>query len=124
MHPGVHAAEGMHLLADLTGIAASRLMECAAIELLLRKAANAANARILHSHFHSFGPDAGITGVVMLAESHISIHTWPEQGFAAIDIFMCGNARPLEALRVIEAGFKPVQCRLKSIKRGIVQAVP
>ncbi|UUZ57112.1 adenosylmethionine decarboxylase [Massilia sp. H-1] len=56
----------------------------------------------MHSHFHSFGAAQGVTGVLLLAESHISIHTWPEFGFAAADIFMCGDARPALALDVIE----------------------
>jgi S-adenosylmethionine decarboxylase len=48
---------------------------------------------VLFSHFHAFGEGQGVTGVVLLAESHITIHTWPECGFAAADIFMCGSAR-------------------------------
>ena len=64
---------GTHLLLDLWG--ASNLTDPALIDRALRDAAEAANATILHSHFHHFGPDGGVSGVLVLAESHISIHT-------------------------------------------------
>jgi S-adenosylmethionine decarboxylase len=60
------------------------------------------DARVLFSHFHAFGEGQGVTGVVLLAESHITIHTWPECGFAAADIFMCGSAQPELALALIK----------------------
>jgi len=85
---------------------------------LLRAGAEAAGARILHSHFHSFGEAMGVTGVVLLAESHISIHTWPEYGFAAADIFMCGEAQPKLALAIIERAFKSASCIVQTIARG------
>ena len=83
---------GSHLLLDLWG--ASCLTDPATIDSALRDAAEAARATILHSHFHHFGPDGGVSGVLVLAESHISIHTWPERDFAAVDIFMCGACDP------------------------------
>jgi S-adenosylmethionine decarboxylase len=101
-----YKAAGTHLLADFEGVAPSLLLDAAAIEEALRQAALAAGARILHGHFHTFGAGGGVTGVLLLAESHISIHTWPEDGFAALDIFMCGSARPASALARIEAVFK------------------
>jgi S-adenosylmethionine decarboxylase len=101
-----YRAAGTHLLADFEGVAPSLLTDAAAIEDVLRQAALAAGARILHGHFHTFGVGGGVTGVLLLAESHISIHTWPEDGFAALDIFMCGAARPALALARIEAVLK------------------
>jgi S-adenosylmethionine decarboxylase len=109
---------GQHVLADLHGIDAALLTDVAAIDTLLRVAAGAAGARILHSHFHSFGPAMGVTGVLLLAESHISIHTWPEFGFAAADIFMCGEAQPELALRVIENALRPTAREVQTIGRG------
>lgn len=82
------------------------------------EAALAAGARILHSHFHTFGPGMGVTGVLLLAESHISIHTWPEVGFAAADIFMCGAARPALALDLIEASLRPASRAVRTVERG------
>lgn len=114
----VFKAEGTHLLADLSGVAPHLLTGCAAIEGFLRAAAEAAGARILHSHFHAFGPGLGVTGVVLLAESHISIHTWPEQRFAAVDIFMCGNCAPQRALDVLNKALLPQRHETRIIKRA------
>jgi len=113
-----HRPAGTHLLADFYGVAAQSLTSCEAIDALLREGASAAGATILHSHFHSFGAAQGVTGVVLLAESHISIHTWPEFGFAAADIFMCGDARPALALEVIEAALGPASSIVQTIARG------
>ena len=114
----VHRPAGIHLLADLHGIEPSLLTDAGRIDALMREAALAAGARILHSHFHSFGPGMGITGVLLLAESHISIHTWPEVGFAAADIFMCGAARPQLALDVIDKALAPSARDVKIVERG------
>jgi S-adenosylmethionine decarboxylase len=113
-----HRPAGMHLLADLHGIAPALLTDPARLDALLREAALAAGARILHSHFHAFGPGMGVTGVLLLAESHISIHTWPETAFAAADVFMCGDARPHRALEVIEAALRPAARSIQTIARG------
>ena len=114
----VHAPSGAHMLADLGGIAAEKLSDCAGLETLLRAAAEAAGARVLFSHFHGFGEGLGVTGVVLLAESHITIHTWPECGFAAADIFMCGSAQPELALAVIEAALQPASSRINTVRRA------
>ena len=113
-----HRPAGIHLLADLGGIAPGLLVDAGAIDALLRKAALAAGAQILHSHFHSFGAGMGITGVLLLAESHISIHTWPEHGFAAADIFMCGAAQPQQALAIIDAALAPTLRTVQTVERG------
>jgi S-adenosylmethionine decarboxylase len=113
-----HRPAGIHLLADFHGVLETRLVSCEAIDALLRLGAEAAGATILHSHFHSFGPQQGVTGVLLLAESHISIHTWPEYGFAAADIFMCGDAAPQLALDVIERALAPGSRVVRTIERG------
>jgi S-adenosylmethionine decarboxylase len=112
-----YKAEGTHLLADLSGVDTELLTSCDRIEALLRDAAEAAGAHVLHSHFHAFGPGLGVTGVVLLAESHISIHTWPEQAFAAVDIFMCGAARPQCALDILREALAPAHCRVRTVQR-------
>ena len=109
---------GMHLLVDLWG--ASRLDDPAHIDAALRDAALIAGATILHSHFHHFTPNGGVSGVVVLAESHISIHTWPERDFAAIDLFMCGSCDPNLSIPVLQAAFNPSRIDLSEQRRGRV----
>jgi S-adenosylmethionine decarboxylase len=114
----VHHSSGTHLLADLHEANRDALANPSLIEDLLKRAALAAGAHIVYSHFHPFGPGQGVTGVVLLAESHISIHTWPETGFAAVDIFMCGRAVPARALDCIREGLTPATVDVRDIARG------
>ena len=109
---------GTHLLFDLWG--AECLDDPKAIEEALCEAAVTAKATILHSHFHHFSPNGGVSGVVVLAESHISIHTWPERDFAAIDVFMCGDCNPYDTLGVIKETFKPDNIQLAENRRGLL----
>ncbi|MBV9117743.1 MAG: adenosylmethionine decarboxylase [Acetobacteraceae bacterium] len=107
---------GTHLLIDLWG--AQNLTDPEHIDSAMREAALAAGATILHSHFHHFEPNGGVSGVVVLAESHISIHTWPERDFAAVDIFMCGACDPYRSLPLLKAAFRPASVRLDEQRRG------
>lgn len=109
---------GTHLLIELWG--AKHLRDPAHIETALCDAATAASATILHSHFHHFSPD-GVSGVVVLAESHISIHTWPERGFAAIDVFMCGGCDPFDSVPVIEERFGAERIEVSEHRRGLLK---
>ncbi|HEY2398774.1 MAG TPA: adenosylmethionine decarboxylase [Steroidobacteraceae bacterium] len=109
---------GNHILTDLFGIEAALLRDGPALESLLRRAAVDAGARVLSSHFHSFGEGAGITGVVLLAESHISIHTWPECGVAVADIFMCGASDAERALEILLQELAPADSQSVSVGRG------
>jgi len=106
---------GTHALIDVRG--ASRLDDPERIEAILRRSAQAAGATILQAHFHHFGPEMGVTGMLMLAESHISIHTWPETDFAALDIFMCGAAKIDLAISVIEEAFAGAQIEVRRMAR-------
>lgn len=107
---------GTHLLVDLWG--ATRLDDPAWIDRTLCDAALAAGATILHSHFHHFTPNGGVSGVVVLAESHISIHTWPERGFAALDIFMCGACDPYKSIPLLQESFAPSDMNVEEQRRG------
>ncbi len=109
---------GTHLLVDLWG--AKNLADPAHIDAALREAAIVAGATILHSHFHHFSPNGGVSGVVVLAESHISIHTWPERDFAAVDLFMCGACDPNDSLPVLQAAFSPTRMDVDEQRRGRV----
>lgn len=92
----------LHLIADIE--ASQGLGDLPLIEAALRDAAAAAKVTLIDLRLHHFGEGHGVTGVALLAESHISIHTWPEANLAAVDIFTCGEASdPYAALALIEA---------------------
>ncbi len=110
---------GSHVLVDFWG--ASNLTEPELIEATLREAAEACGATVLHAHVHEFSSNGGVSGVAVLAESHISIHTWPEFDFAAFDIFMCGNCAPERALPVLRRVFRPEREQVDEHKRGLVE---
>ncbi len=93
-------APGNHGLLDLYGCDEAILKDEGRLKTALAAAAQAAEATILTEHFHTFGGAGGVTGVLLLAESHISIHTWPEHHFAAIDAFICGGMK-LEKVKEI-----------------------
>jgi S-adenosylmethionine decarboxylase len=84
---------------------------------LLCEAAEAGGATVLHEYFHQFSPH-GVTGFLLLAESHISVHTWVDEGFAAFDIFTCGNMDTDKVLEVIRAGINPRHASVRRIVRG------
>ena len=107
---------GTHLLIDLWG--ASRLDDCIYIEETLRRCVTACNATLLHIHLHQFSESGGVSGVAVLAESHISVHTWPERNYAAFDVFMCGSARPLNTIAILDKAFEPGDLKVKKILRG------
>ncbi len=107
---------GTHLLIDFWG--ASQLDDVSYMEQVLTRCVDACNASLLHIHVHQFLDSGGLSGVAVLAESHISVHTWPERDYAAFDVFMCGQAEPLNALAVLEAAFKPKTQAIKEILRG------
>jgi S-adenosylmethionine decarboxylase len=116
VNDGLETFAGTHLLVDV--IDAKNLREPAVIEKSLKRAALDAGATVLHGHFYSFGPGQGVSGVLVLAESHISIHTWPDRGFAAIDIFMCGKCDPMDSLPEIKKTFSD-NLKICSQKRGL-----
>ena len=116
VNDGLETFAGTHLLVDV--IDAKNLREPAVIEKSLKRAALDAGATVLHGHFRSFGPGQGVSGVLVLAESHISIHTWPDRGFAAIDIFMCGKCDPMDSLPEIKKTFSD-NLKICSQKRGL-----
>ena len=107
---------GSHLIIDLWD--AQNLDDLTAVELALRRAVKAAGATLLHIHLHHFTPNGGVSGVAVLAESHISIHTWPERGYAALDAFMCGDADPRRTLPVLEHAFRPGRVEVTEHMRG------
>jgi S-adenosylmethionine decarboxylase len=106
---------GVHLIIDLHG--ARRLNDIEHIETTLRRCVEAANATLLHIYLHHFQP-SGVSGVAVLAESHISIHTWPEMGYAALDVFMCGSADPDKCIPVLREAFSAQSVGVNELLRG------
>ena len=109
---------GSHLIIDLWE--AEGLNDRDRIETALIDAVKAAGATLLHIHLHTFCEGGGISGVAVLAESHISVHTWPEKGYAAFDVFMCGDAEPRKAMDVFKRAFNPGRIVVGEHKRGVV----
>lgn len=109
---------GRHLLIDLWG--ATHLTSEADIRRILEDAVQACHATLLSIDLHTFSPTNGISGVAVLGESHMSIHTWPEHAYAAIDVFMCGSLDPRKAIPVLKAGFCPKQIQVMEVKRGVI----
>lgn len=111
---------GTHLIVDMWG--ASFLDDEARLRQGMIDAVDAAGATLLHIHLHLFTPFDGVTGVAVLAESHISVHTWPEKGYAAFDIFMCGDAEPQRAADVLVAALNPARSEVRELRRGVEEA--
>ncbi len=108
---------GTHLVLDLWG--AERLDDVDFVREVLERCVRAAGATLLHIHLHHFTPNGGVSGVAVLAESHISVHTWPERGYAALDIFMCGAADPHRCIPVLREAFRPRHMTVVEQLRGI-----
>ena len=110
---------GIHVLVDFWG--ASRTDDVDFVAQTLRDAAEACNATVLHVHVHEFPSSGGVSGVAVLAESHITVHSWPEIDYAAFDVFMCGDCDPLLAVPVLRRAFRPDRVSLDEQKRGLVE---
>lgn len=109
---------GVHLLIDLYG--ASRLSDLEHIETTMRECVDKSGATLLHIHLHPFEP-TGVSGVAVLAESHISVHTWPELNYAAFDVFMCGAANPEVCIDILRDAFSADRVEVKEMLRGQIQ---
>ena len=110
------AYAGMHISADFWH--GENITSSKRLESLLIQAGKAAQATPLEVASHTFSP-RGITGVVLLSESHIAIHTWPEIGYTAVDIFTCGKkTKPKEALKFLKNILKPQKMEITEMQRG------
>lgn len=117
-------AIGKHLLVELKECNRKRLSDLDFLKDTLLSAAREAGATILGESFHSFPPYGGVSGVVIIAESHLSIHTWPEYCYAAVDIFTCGNS--LRPQRAVDLLVKELQARdfsILELNRGILNSL-
>lgn len=111
---------GYHLLVELFECNKSTLNDVDKVKEILVEAAERSLATILKTAFHRFNPH-GVSGVVVIAESHLSIHTWPEYGYAAADIFTCGNSlKPNLAMECMISCFEAKEYKIIKVRRGVL----
>jgi S-adenosylmethionine decarboxylase len=106
---------GTHLIIEV--IEGEGLDDEGRIQQAFRDCVTTCGATLLHIHTHKFSPQ-GVSGVAVLAESHISVHTWPEIGYGAFAVFMCGDAQPWRAVDVLRGAFSAREVRVKELLRG------
>jgi S-adenosylmethionine decarboxylase len=110
-----------HLLVELHECAAGPLDDLDVVRALMRRAAEAAGATVVGEAFHRYAPH-GVTGVLLLEESHFSVHTWPEAGYAALDFYTCGALDPEPAARVVALGVAAQRVSVLEVDRGLPEA--
>jgi S-adenosylmethionine decarboxylase proenzyme len=107
-----------HLLAELHECADGSLDDLDALRILMHGAARVAGATVVGEAFHRYAPH-GVTGVLLLRESHFSLHTWPEAGYAALDFYTCGELDPEPAAKVVAEGVGARRVSLLEVARGL-----
>ena len=113
---------GTHLVVDAWQAPAELLNDPEAIRKALIEAITAGKATLIDLCVHQFSPH-GVTATATLAESHIAIHTWPEHGYFAADLFFCGMGEPEKAMKVLQTALKARQIKIQELERGFVPAV-
>jgi S-adenosylmethionine decarboxylase proenzyme len=109
---------GNHILVEFYNCDKQIMNDAPFIEKVMNEASLMSGATIVGSHFHTFNPH-GVSGVVIIAESHLSIHTWPEYGYAAVDIFTCGETiQPEVAFEHLKMSFKAASTSTLEMRRG------
>ena len=109
---------GTHLILDIWE--GKNLGDIDVINKAFLEAVSNCGAHLLHIHLHHFGEEMGVTGVAVLEESHITIHTWPEVEYAAIDIFLCGNLNPFNCVEAFKKAFETYWVTVNEFKRGVI----
>lgn len=115
-------ALGRHLLAEFTGCDPAPLADLEQVTSAMLRAAEASGATIITHSFHHFSP-YGVSGAVIIAESHLAIHTWPEHGFAAVDFFTCGEVDMDRGLAVLKTAFAATGETRMALERGPLRPV-
>jgi S-adenosylmethionine decarboxylase proenzyme len=109
--------EGKHIIMDASGCKPELLNDLDYLKKLLKEAAEKANATVLNVAFHHFTPQ-GVSGVVVISESHLSIHTWPEFGYAALDFYTCGGINPEAACEYVAETLGAEHVQTTMVARG------
>jgi len=117
-------ALGRHVLAEIYGCEFNILNDLKKVEEIMINAALEAGAEVRECVFHKFSPQ-GVSGVVVISESHLAIHTWPELGYAAVDVFTCGDrVNPWDAVNYLKALFCARHVEAREVARGIMEDAP
>lgn len=112
---------GRHILAEMYGCSFDILNDIERVEELMINAALEAGAEVREFAFHKFSPQ-GVSGVVVISESHLAIHTWPELGYAAVDVFTCGDkVDPWDACNYLLENLEASHMDAKEVKRGLLE---
>jgi S-adenosylmethionine decarboxylase len=110
---------GQHVIIELWGCNEG-INDADVVRTAMLEAVQAANATLLDLNVHTFSPH-GVTGVAVLSESHLSVHTWPEYGYMAADVFTCGDTtKPVAAAEVLRRYFEPQEFDVQELTRGIL----
>lgn len=110
---------GRHVIAELLDCDRSALNDAKLVESALLEAARATGSTVISHYIYQFKPQ-GLSGYVLIAESHISIHTWPEYGYAAVDVFTCGeHTDPWAGLEVLRNRLRARRVSIVSMERGV-----
>jgi S-adenosylmethionine decarboxylase len=117
------SALGHHLLVEFSGCDAVSLADLERVTDAMLQAAAASGATVVTHSFHHFSP-YGVSGAVIIAESHLAIHTWPEHGFAAVDFFSCGGVDMDCGMAVLKAAFQARDETRLELERGPLRAAP
>lgn len=113
---------GRHLIAEFYDCNPDILDDTERIRADMLAAANSVGATVVGEVFHRFSPQ-GVSGSVVIAESHLSIHTWPEAGYVAVDIYTCGGLDPRPGFRHLGRALEARSCRVQEIVRGLPEDV-
>jgi len=108
---------GKHLIIELYNCGAALLSDPKQIEIILQETALVMGATIVQSNFHHFTP-LGVSGVVIIKESHLTIHTWPEHGYAAVDVFTCGEIQLEKGIEFLKEKFETGEVEVQLLERG------
>jgi S-adenosylmethionine decarboxylase len=121
--PDEEPSLGSHLLIELFGCDQETLKQEASVGAAMDEAARKSEATVVAQSFHEFKP-YGVSGAVIIQESHYTIHTWPEHGYAAVDLFYCGGTIAVhKAVEVLQERFKPKRIKFLVVRRGLQSEV-
>ena len=121
--PGEEPSLGSHLLVELFGCDSRPLELESTVREAMLNAAVESEATVVANSFHEFQP-YGVSGAVIIQESHYTIHTWPEHGYAAVDLFYCGGTVKVHrAIEVLQTAFRPTRIKFLVVRRGVQSEV-